>query len=345
MPLTDLSLAECLAYRPVVPEPPDLDAFWAATLEGDRSTADGEAGSRFVPVGTGLSLVETFDVAFAGFGGEEVRGWLHLPAGTSAPLPCVVQFQGYGEGRGLAWQQQFWAVAGYAHFVMDTRGQGWGSLPGATPDGAGRAAGEPSPITWGLRSPHDYYYRRVFADAVRACEVVAGHPMVDAGAVVVAGASQGGGIALAAAALVPGLRGAMVDVPFLADVRRAVDICGVPPYADLATVLRHRPWTAEAALRTLGYFDVAALASRASAPALFSVAMMDPVCPPSTCFAAYHRYGGPKQLRVYEFADHAGGEATHLGEQVGWLASLLGGPSSGSSGEDDLQTSRGGDLG
>ena len=39
----------------------------------------------------------------------------------------------------------------------------------------------------------------------------------------------------------------------------------------------------------------------------FSVALMDTVCPPSTVYAAYHRYAGPKQLRVWPWNGHEGG--------------------------------------
>ena len=52
-------------------------------------------------VDTGLTLIETFDVGFAGFGGNTVKGWLHLPSGAKGPLPAVVEFVGYGGGRGL----------------------------------------------------------------------------------------------------------------------------------------------------------------------------------------------------------------------------------------------------
>ena len=38
---------------------------------------------------------------------------------------------------------------------------------------------------------------------------------------------------------------------------------------------------------------------------------MDASCPPSTGYAAYHAYAGPKELSVYPFNGHEGGEATH----------------------------------
>ncbi|MBL3808037.1 MULTISPECIES: acetylxylan esterase [Streptomyces] len=320
MPLTDLTLAECLALRPDLEEPADLDAFWDSTL--DTARAHGTP-PRYTLVDTGLVQVATYDAVLPGFAGEPVRGWLHLPADAREPLGCVVEFLGYGRGRGLAHEQVLWANAGYAHFIMDTRGQGWSTAAGDTPDTAPLAGSVPGFLTRGVENPRDHYYRRVFTDAVRCVEAVRAHPAVDPEKVVVTGVSQGGGIALAVAALTPGLAGVMPDVPFLCDIRRAVRVAGLPPYTEVAEYLSlHRDRTGTV-LTTLSYLDAALLAARATAPALFSIAMMDEVCPPSTCFAAYHRYGGPKDLRVYEFNGHEGGGGHHRREQLTWVRELL----------------------
>ncbi|WP_030423013.1 acetylxylan esterase [Streptomyces sp. SCSIO 75703] len=323
MPLTDLTLAECLALRPDLDEPADLDAFWGRTLREARSH---RTPARFTPVDTGLTQVTTYDATVPGFAGEPVRGWLHLPAGASAPLGCVVEFLGYGRGRGLAHEQVLWATAGYAHFVMDTRGQGWSTAGGDTPDTAALNGTVPGFLTRGVESPHDHYYRRVFTDAVRCVDAVRAHPAIDPRRTVVTGLSQGGGIALAVAGLVPGLAGAMPDVPFLCDFRRAARIAGLPPYTEVAEYLRLHRDRAGTVFTTLSYLDAALLAARATAPSLFSIAMMDEVCPPSTCFAAYHRYGGPKDLRVYEFNGHEGGGGHHRREQLAWLRELFAEP-------------------
>ena len=66
------------------------------------------------------------------------------------------------------------------------------------------------------------------------------------------------------------------------------------------------------------------LARRATAPALFSVALMDATCPPSTVFAAYNAWAGPKEIEVYEYNDHEGGEAFHRSRQLAWLVRTLG---------------------
>ena len=65
-----------------------------------------------------------WDVTFRGFGGDPVRAWYSRPAGVREPLPAVVEYAGYGRGRGLPHERLTWVGAGYAHLLMDNRGQG-----------------------------------------------------------------------------------------------------------------------------------------------------------------------------------------------------------------------------
>ena len=81
----DLPLDELRRYQPEPREPADFDAFWERTLAEARAH---ELRPRFEPVDSGLAVLESFDVPFAGFGGSPVRGWLHLPARREGPLPA-----------------------------------------------------------------------------------------------------------------------------------------------------------------------------------------------------------------------------------------------------------------
>lgn len=322
MPLYDLPLHQLETYLPEVSEPADFDDFWAATLD---QAATFDAGLRLEPVTTGLTLVESYDLTFAGFGGHPVRGWLTRPAGRSEALPAVVEFLGYGGGRGVPHEHLAWAAAGYVHLIMDTRGQGsvWGT-GGHTADPVGSGPSVPGFLTRGLRDPADHYYRRVFVDAARAVRAVRLVDGVDPDRVAVAGASQGGGVALAAAVLVPDVWAVMADVPFLCHVRRAVEITDAGPYPEVAKYLAVHRGDVDRAFRTLSYLDGVNFARRAAAPALFSVALMDVTCPPSTVFAAYnhygqHRPGVQKEIAVYPFNGHQGGAAEQLVRQIGWL--------------------------
>lgn len=320
MPHFDLTGHELTGYDPGLEAPADLDAFWEQTLAETRSS---DLDPVLARAESPLAVIESYDVSWRGFGGDLVRGWLHLPAGRApgdGPLPAVIQYQGYGGGRGLVFEDVFWAAAGYAHLVMDTRGQGSGWSTGDTPDPAGSAPAQPGYMTRGITDPAAYYYRRVYADAVRAVEFMRTVDEVDGAAIAVTGASQGGGLSLAVAALADGVRAVMPDVPFLCDFRRSSQVALTEPYLEIVRYLASHRDHEEAAFATLSYFDGAVLARRASAPALFSVALMDETCPPSTVYAAFNAYGGPKEIVTYPYNDHEGGEAFHKLRQAGWLA-------------------------
>lgn len=323
MPLFDLPLERLRDYLPERDEPADFDAFWSRTL---AEAAEHDLAPVFTPYDLPLASVEVFDTSFAGWGGDRVNGWLLVPRGAEGPLPAVVQYIGYSGGRGLPHAHLTWPSAGYVTLVVDTRGQGAASLnsPGATPDPhTGDSPHAPGVMTRGILDPDTYYYRRVFTDAVRAIEVAAGHPAVDADAIVVAGGSQGGGIAQAAAALRPGVRAALIDVPFLTHFRRAVEITGRDPYQEIVRFLAALRGTPEQVFRTLSYFDGMNFAARGQAPALYSVALMDDICPPSTVFAAYNHWQGPKEISVWPWNNHEGGGPYQTEEQVRYLHKLL----------------------
>ncbi len=323
MPRYDLSPPGLERYDPHLEAPPDPEAFWGQTLEQTRAYALDATATR---IETPLVAVETFDASWRGYGGQTVRGWLHLPARAlrgRAPLSAVVQFQGYNGGRGLPFEHVFWATAGYAHLVVDTRGQGSGWAVGDTADPDGSGPAQPGFLTRGITDPAGYYYRRVYADAVRAVEFMQARAEVDPTAIAVTGASQGGGLALAAAALGDGVAGAMPDVPFLCDFPRASQIALGDPYEEIVRYLAAHRDHERQAFATLSYFDCAVLSRMATSPALFSVALMDATCPPSTVYAAFNAYGGPKEIVAYPYNDHEGGEAFHRRRQASWLADLL----------------------
>ncbi|HTX78360.1 MAG TPA: acetylxylan esterase, partial [Longilinea sp.] len=302
-------------------EPADFDDFWARTLEDSRSHP---LDAVFEPVETGLKTIEVYDVTYHGFGGQPIKGWFLLPRDYAQPLPCVVEYIGYGGGRGKPYDWLLWPSMGYAHFVMDTRGQGSNWRSGDTPDVEAEPSNPQFPgfMTRGVLKPETYYYRRVFVDAVRAIEAARSHPAVDAARVAVNGGSQGGGMSLAAAGLVPDLSAVMADVPFLCHYRRATELVDSDPYHEIVRFCKCHRDQADTVFETLSYFDGLNFAARAHSPALFSVGLMDDICPPSTVFAAYNHYAAPKQIRVWPFNQHEGGDTFQSIEKIKFLAEI-----------------------
>ena len=322
MPFPDLIQPELGAYHSAVQTPGDFSAFWESTLAEAR--AIGGAVS-IVPVETTLKAVEAFDVTFPGFGGHPIRGWLVLPANRNGRLPLVVQYLGYGGGRGFPHEQLHWAASGYAYFRMDTRGQGSGWAMGATADPVGTTPSIPGMMTKGILHKNDYYYRRLFTDAVRAIDMLVAQDFVDGDRIAVCGGSQGGGIALAVAGIDSRVKAVMTDVPFLCDYPRAVQKASRDPYLEIVRFLAQHRDKKAIVFETLNYFDGVNFARQARAAALFSVAVMDETCPPSTVYGAYNAYAGAdKTMEEYEFNNHEGGQAFQDRAQMVWLGKRFG---------------------
>jgi cephalosporin-C deacetylase len=318
MAFFDKPLDELKKYKPRREEPKDFDLFWRRTLAEARQFP---LDATFTPVDAGLRTVESFDVTFNGYGGQPIKGWLLLPKARGGKLPAVVEYIGYGSGRGLPSDWLLWSAAGYAHLVMDTRGQGSSTLSGDTPDCEEEGGNPQVPgfMTRGVLDPQTYYYRRLFTDAARAVEAAQAHPAIDARRIAVAGGSQGGGIALAAAGLAPAVKVAMPDVPFLCHYRRATAIQATHPYEEISRFCQSHRDKVEQVFRTLSYFDGVNFAARAKARALFSVGLMDEICPPSTVYAAYNHWAGPKAIRVWSFNHHEGGGGYQVREKIKFL--------------------------
>lgn len=323
MALFDLPLEALREYRSSVDEPADFEAFWEKTIAETRAAA---WAPRVEPVDAGLALVDISDVTFSGFGGDEIRAWWTVPADRE-PTAVIVEFIGYGGGRGLAHDVSNLVLAGYAHLTIDSRGQGgghWRSGHTGDPHGSGSMVG--GVMTKGIEDPSTYYYRRFYADTLRALEtareLAPGLPLI------ITGVSQGGGLTIAAAGLAAmngiEVAGAMPDVPFLCDFPRATTITDNYPYREIAAYLAGHRGREGQVYATLAYFDGVNFARRATAPTLFSAALMDGTCPPSTVFGAFNAWGSAdKRIEVYPFNDHEGGGSYQRAAQLAWVAERL----------------------
>ena len=146
--------------------------------------------------------------------------------------------------------------------------------------------------------------------------------MIDPKRIAVTGGSQGGGIAIAAAALEP-VAALAPDVPFLCHYRRATEIVATHPYGEITQYLKMHRDQLEQVFSTLSYFDGINFAKRTSSPALYSVGLMDDICPPSTVYAAFNHHAGQKEIRVYPYNNHEGGQSVQGLEKLRFFARWL----------------------
>ncbi|MDY5585185.1 MAG: acetylxylan esterase [Arcanobacterium sp.] len=326
MALSDLTLAELQEFRPEVEEPKDFDDFWAYQLAQARAKSKAAVIEK-AEVSDFLTTVRASDITFSGFAGDPVKAWLLSGAQTPKDAPVVVEFLGYGGGRGDVLEWLPFSAAGFHHLVMDTRGQGshWGS-GGNTPDPHGSGPAATGMMTRGIESPETYYYTRLVVDAVRAVD--AAHEIFPESNVYLTGMSQGGGLAIAAANLGERVAGLMANVAFLCNFRRAVEITEEKPFIEITRYLSvHRQAEAQV-FKTLSYIDGVNHARRIGIPALFSVGLCDTVVPPSTTYTAFNYLGekvgrNPETImEVYAYNNHEGGGFAQIRRQIEWIKQL-----------------------
>jgi cephalosporin-C deacetylase len=315
--LADLPLSELRRYAPEVAEPADFDEFWAGQLGAAREHS---AEPSFRAMESPARHATVYDVTFAGYAGDPIKAWLLDPHRAAQDAAIIVEYVGYGGGRGHPLDWLKWSCAGHPHLVMDTRGQGGGWRSADTPDlGDTGAPSTPGFMTRGIMDPHSHYYTRLYVDAARAVDAARGWPAGAGRPVVTAGASQGGGLAIAVAHLAGGIAATLPEVPFLAHPERALEVTDTTPYRELAEYCKVRPDRVTQVFATLAYLDVVNHARRARAAALFSVGLADTITPPSTIFAAFNHYAGPKDISVYPYSGHEGGGTRHFLAQLAYL--------------------------
>jgi cephalosporin-C deacetylase len=126
---------------------------------------------------------------------------------------------------------------------------------------------------------------------------------VDPRRVGVTGASQGGGLTLACAALEPRIKRAAPVYPFLCDYQRVWEMdLAVNAYEELRTYFRRfdpRHEREPEIFTKLGYIDCQHLAPRIRGEVLMATGLMDQICPPSTQFAAYNKITAKKNMVLY----------------------------------------------
>lgn len=304
MPLVDLPLEKLYDYQGRNPRPADFDEYWQRGL-AELDTFQSEIEFRKPEIS--IPGAEFREIWFDGLGGAKLFAKLAIPTWRPGPHPCVLHFHGY-YWKSTDWTSlASWTAAGFAVLAPDVRGQGGQSTDPISVKG-NTLRGH---IVRGLDDdPDKLFYRAAYLDTVLQARMVADMPEIDADRIFAHGASQGGGLTLACAALSPLIKKCAPVYPFLCDYQRVweMDLANAA-YEELKLFFRIQDPLHEREQEVfdkLGYIDCQHLAPRITCPTLMATGLMDTTCPPSTQFAAYNKLGGPKDVVVYPDFGHEG---------------------------------------
>ncbi len=324
MPLTfDFPLEQCKVYKGTNPRPADFDIFWDKALAEMHAVAP---EVEMVRADFRARGAECFDLYFTGVGGARIHAKFLRPEKSPGKHPAVLMFHGYSCDSGDWADKLAYVSQGFTVAAMDARGQGGLSQDRSVVSGNTLHGHFVRGLADALRGePEKMMFRQIFLDTAELARIVMEMPGVDADHVGVTGWSQGGALTVACAALEPRIRRAAPVYPFLSDYQRVWEMdLAKDAYNELKDYFRWanpRHLNEAAVFEKLGYIDIQHLAPRIKAEVLWSIGLMDQICPPSTQFAAYNKITSKKQMDMYpDFVhEHINGASDRI---FGFLSEL-----------------------
>lgn len=289
----DFPLEQMKTYMGTNPCPADFDAYWQTALKEMNSV---DPDFTLTKADFSAPFADCYDFSFIGVRGARVTGKFLKPQNISGKIPAILQFHGYNCTSGEFSSRLNYVAAGFAVAVMNCRGQS-----GMSEDtGAVKGLNSTGQYIRGIDDdPQNMTYRHIMLDTAELAKIVFSLDYIDQDRVYACGFSQGGGLTLACSSLEPRIKKAAPVYPFLCDYQR---VWQIDPRTSAYDEIRHYFRTMdpmhkreEEVFTKLGYLDVKNMVKWIKADVLFTTALSDDMCPPSTQFAAYNRITSRKE--------------------------------------------------
>lgn len=322
MPLSvDMPLEQLKKYEGISPKPQDFDLYWSRSLEELKELPK---KFRIEKNDFETPYCECFDLYFQGVEDATIHVKYLKPKNIKEgeKIPAILEFHGYG-GCSKDWTYKLPYVAcNIAVFSMECRGQMGDSTDSFGVDNHFRTCN----LIRGVMTPENLYYKKVFLDAVRLAEIVMGFEFINNKNVGTMGYSQGGGIALALAALRPDIKSVFAVYPFLSDYLRCWNMDTGAAYEEIKDYFRQRDpqhKKEKEFFNNLGYVDIENMAHWIRADVTMTTGLMDKTCPPSTQFATYNKLVCRKRHLIFPDYGHEDMLNGLHDENILWALELL----------------------
>ncbi|HEM4283333.1 TPA: acetylxylan esterase, partial [Streptococcus suis] len=211
-----MSLEQMKQYYGRQEKPDDIDKFWSDAIASVEHPISYELFERDCTT----DVIKTYELYFEGTDFSKVYAKCLFPK-TDKKIPVIFHFHGY-QGQSREWSELLKFVAvGYGVIAMDVRGQAgksqdFGRFEGTTAKG--------QVIRGMIEGPSKLFFKDVYLDVYRLVEIVSAFDFVESTHLFAYGASQGGALALVAAALNPKISKVMTVYPFLSDFKRVLEL-------------------------------------------------------------------------------------------------------------------------
>lgn len=310
--------------RSAVQRPPDFADFWRRTQdELARIPLEWERIPRAQPAPDGWQVDW---LRFSSWGNAIIYGWLAVPlSASSRPRNGYLWLPGYSYGNPPPGPESLYP--GTATLGLNLHGN-LPDTPYIHPATEGREY-----ITEGIDSPDTYIFRALVCHALRALEVLAAQPDINAAKLLAGGMSQGGGLALIVAALAPQVALCLADMPWLCDLDRALSLIDWERYkqrpgvripdgrALIEAYARAHPARRAQVFQTYRYFDPLSHAADICCPVQMSAGGRDPACRPATIYAVFNALTCEREMLYLPNIGHEIVPAQHEAHQK-WVERL-----------------------
>ncbi len=248
---------------------------------------------------------------FTGASGRKINGWIAYPNGARR-LPSFLWIPPYGRESLLP--NQYGTRVDMCSMSLNFHGESAFHEEKYQVDRGYFSQGAESPETW--------IFRRMLIDVLVALRVLQAQPEADESRIGAMGMSQGGGLAIWAAAWSNIVRAVCADMPFLGGMRHALAVSAYRyPLKEVIDFMDSIPVGRERVMHTISYYDTLNQATQCKVPIQISLGLKDPACKPETVRAIYNAL--PVEKRLFEYSGGHDWDTEMIENNREWLLDNL----------------------